>query len=70
MTHTIPKFLSNARPLTTREVQLIRGADPDWFGQVTRRWRVYRNDAGRVILDRPAHRDGLHGQFVCPVDLE
>jgi hypothetical protein len=43
--------LSNARRLTQREALLLRDHG---FGRTTRRWIVWRDDAGTVTLGRPA----------------
>jgi hypothetical protein len=43
--------LSNARSLTQREALLLRDRG---FGRATRRWIVWRDDAGTVTLGRPA----------------
>jgi len=45
------RSLSAARSLTQREALLLRDRG---FGRTTRRWIVWRDDAGTVTLGRPA----------------
>ena len=47
----VPRSLSAARSLTQREALLLR---EHGFGRTTRRWIVWRDDAGTVTLGRPA----------------
>ena len=50
----IPTHYRNARHLTAREVRLLKFE----HRRATRRWIVFRDDAGRVIVGRP--QNGSH----------